>query len=70
MPINTTVAFDTTVEYAIPLVALLTSTLMMWHEEHLRNSNVLQRVHLPNIIITSSCIPLLSDHFSLSPHLN
>jgi hypothetical protein len=44
---DTTAAFDTIVSFAIPLVALLTSSPMMWRKEHLWNFSVLQRVHTP-----------------------
>jgi hypothetical protein len=30
-------------------------TYIMWHEEHLWNANVLQRVHLSNLVWCSSC---------------
>jgi hypothetical protein len=33
--LNTAVAFDIIVAFVIPLVALLTSTPVMWREEHL-----------------------------------
>jgi hypothetical protein len=32
--LHTTVAFDTIIAFVIPLVALLTSPLIMWREEH------------------------------------
>jgi hypothetical protein len=41
------VAFDTIVAFVIPLVALLTSSPVMWRKEHLWNFRVLQRVHFP-----------------------
>jgi hypothetical protein len=37
---------STIVVFVIPVVGLLTSSPVMWHEEHRLNSSVLQRVHL------------------------
>jgi hypothetical protein len=41
MTLDTIVAEDTTVAFAIRLVALLTSSSVIWHEEHLWNISVL-----------------------------
>jgi hypothetical protein len=41
-----TMNFDTSAEFIVLLVALLTSSLVMWREEHLWNFSVLQRVHI------------------------
>jgi hypothetical protein len=35
------VAFDTIVAFVIPLVTMLTSAPVMWHEEHIWNVSVL-----------------------------
>jgi hypothetical protein len=48
MILDTSVTFDNIVAYLIPLVALLTSLIVMWREEHLWNFGVLERVHLSN----------------------
>jgi hypothetical protein len=45
MTLDTTVAFDNIVVFVIPLVALLTSSPVMWRKGHLLNFSVLQRVH-------------------------
>jgi hypothetical protein len=42
--IDTVFAFDTSLAFIIPLVALLTSLPVMWREEHLWIFVVLQRV--------------------------
>jgi hypothetical protein len=42
-------ALDTIVAFVIPLVALLTSSPIMWCEEHLWNFSVFQRVHLSSL---------------------
>jgi hypothetical protein len=42
MALDIIAAFDTIVEFVIPLVALLTSMLVMWQKEHLWNFSVLQ----------------------------
>jgi hypothetical protein len=39
------VSFDTIVEFAILLYALLTLSPVMWRKEHLSNFTVLQKVH-------------------------
>jgi hypothetical protein len=44
------VAFDIIVVFVIPLVALLSSSPVMWREEHLWNISVLQRVHLSDLV--------------------
>jgi hypothetical protein len=44
--LDVTVAFDTSVTFVIPLVTLLTSSPIMWREEHLWNFTLLQRAHL------------------------
>jgi hypothetical protein len=41
--LNNIVAFGIIVAFIIPLVALLTSSSVMWCEEHLQNFSVLQR---------------------------
>jgi hypothetical protein len=46
---DTVVAFDKSVAFFIPMVTLLMSMPMMWHEEHLWNVSVLQREHLSNV---------------------
>jgi hypothetical protein len=50
LPLDTMVVFDTVVAFVIPLVALLSSAIMMWCEEHLWNLSVLQRVHLLSLV--------------------
>jgi hypothetical protein len=50
MTLDTIVTFDTIIAFGIPLVALLTSLPMIWHEEHLMNYGVLYRVHLFNLV--------------------
>jgi hypothetical protein len=45
----TTMALDTTVAFLIPLVALLMSLPVMWHNEHIWNFSVLQRVHISSL---------------------
>jgi hypothetical protein len=47
MILDTSIAFYIIVAFIIPLVALLTSPVL-WHEEHLWNFDILQRVHLSN----------------------
>jgi hypothetical protein len=47
---DTVVAFFSIVAFVIPLVTLLLSMPMMWHEEHLWNVSVLQRVQLSNLV--------------------
>jgi hypothetical protein len=49
MTFDTTVDFDMIVAYVIPMVDLLTSTLVTWGEEHIQNFSVQQRVHISNI---------------------
>jgi hypothetical protein len=44
------VVSDTTTAFFIPLVALLTSSPVMWDGEHFWNFTVLQRIHLSNFI--------------------
>jgi hypothetical protein len=56
MILDITVAFDTIVALAIPLVPLLTSWSVMWRKEYLWNCSVLQRVHLPNAVKISVTI--------------
>jgi hypothetical protein len=51
MTLDTIIAFNTTVAFVLPLVALLTSSPTMWHKEHLWNFSVLQRVHFPNLVL-------------------
>jgi hypothetical protein len=53
MTLVTTVAFSTIVAFVIPLVALLTSSPMMWREEQFWNFSVLERVglHLSNLVV-------------------
>jgi hypothetical protein len=46
MTLNATVASDTIVVLAIPLVALLTSSPVTWRKERLWNFSVLQRVSI------------------------
>jgi hypothetical protein len=41
----------TTFAFAVSLVALLMSWPVIWHEEHLWNPSVLQRVHLSDLVI-------------------
>jgi hypothetical protein len=50
MTLDTIVVFDSTVAFVIPLIALLTSMPVMWHEEHLWNFSVLQGVHLSSLV--------------------
>jgi hypothetical protein len=50
MTLYTSVASDIIVSFVIPLVALLTSSPVMWREEHLWNFSVLERVHLSNLV--------------------
>jgi hypothetical protein len=45
-----TMTFGAIVAFVIPFVALLTSTLVTWREEHLWNFSVLQRAHLSNLV--------------------
>jgi hypothetical protein len=61
-----TVTLDHIVTFVIALVALLTSSPMMWRKEHLWNVSVLQRVglHLSNLIKTSLCPRSASHNFS------
>jgi hypothetical protein len=49
MPLDTIAAFDAVVAFVIPLLALLTSSPVIWRQEHLWNFSVLQRVHLSNL---------------------
>jgi hypothetical protein len=51
IPLDRIVDFDTIVAFAIPRVALLALSPVMWREEHLWNSSVLQRVHLSNLVL-------------------
>jgi uncharacterized membrane protein len=44
------VAFDIFVAFVISLVALLTSSPVMWLKERLWNVSVLQRVHLSSLV--------------------
>jgi hypothetical protein len=47
-----TMYLDTFVEFIISLVTLLRSLLsVVWHEEHLWNFSVLQRVHISNLVL-------------------
>jgi hypothetical protein len=51
MTLDTVAAFDTTATFVIPLVALLITTSLMWHEEHHWNFSALQTVvHLSNLV--------------------
>jgi hypothetical protein len=50
MPSDTVLAFYTVIAFVIPLIALLTSTPAMWHEEHRWNFSVLPRVHLSDLV--------------------
>jgi uncharacterized protein (DUF983 family) len=43
---NVAMNVDTIAVFVIPLVALLMTSAMMWHKEHLWNVSVLQRVCL------------------------
>jgi hypothetical protein len=52
MTLDTIVAFHTIVAFDIPLIALLTSSPVMWRKEHLWNFSVLQRVHALSSLIT------------------
>jgi hypothetical protein len=48
-----TIALDTTfasVAFAIPLVALLTPSPVMWRKENFWNVGILQRVHLHTLV--------------------
>jgi hypothetical protein len=45
-----TMPTDTIVAFVIPLVAMLTSMLVMWREEHLWNFSVLKGVGLSNLV--------------------
>jgi hypothetical protein len=47
--LDTIVAFVTIFEFVVPLFALLTSSSVMWHKEHLWNFSVLQRVHFSSL---------------------
>jgi hypothetical protein len=49
-----TMTLDTTVEFFIPFVALLTSLPVVWRKEHHWNLIVLQRVHLSSLV--GNCI--------------
>jgi hypothetical protein len=46
--------------FVVPLVALLMSKPMMWHEEHLWNVSVLQSTHLSNLVLFLM-MPNISD---------
>jgi hypothetical protein len=48
------VASDSTVASLIPLAALLTSSPVMWREEHLFNFCVLQRAMLSGSLVTTA----------------
>jgi hypothetical protein len=52
--ITSETTLDTIIAFVNPLVALLTSSLVMWREEHFWNFSVLQRVHLSNLVIGSN----------------
>jgi hypothetical protein len=56
MILETIVAFDTTVAFVTPLVALLTASLVMWCKEHPKNFNVLHRAHLSNLVIIKTVL--------------
>lgn len=49
------ISFDTIFFIYIHYVALLTSSPVMWREEHLRNFSVLQIVHVSNLV--KFCVP-------------
>jgi hypothetical protein len=49
-----TMTMDTTTAFVIPLVALLTSSPVMRRKEHHWNASVLQRVHIPSLVIFCS----------------
>jgi hypothetical protein len=42
MALNINITFHTIVAFVSPIVALLTSMLIMWHKEHLWNFGILQ----------------------------
>jgi hypothetical protein len=65
MTLESIVAFDTIVEFVMPLVALLMSLPMMWFEEHLWNASVLQRVHLSNLLYTCNDVFYVNVKLSL-----
>jgi hypothetical protein len=48
--LDTIVPFDTGVAFDISLVALLTSSTVMWRKEHLWNFTVLQRLHVSDFV--------------------
>jgi hypothetical protein len=50
-----TATLDTIVAFVIPLVALPTSSPIIWRIEHLCNLSVLQIVQLPNLVIRRVC---------------
>jgi hypothetical protein len=49
--LDTIVTFDIMFAFFIPLVALLTSSPVMWRKEHLWNFSVLQREHPSNLAL-------------------
>jgi hypothetical protein len=51
MNLDVMVAFDNFVAFAIPFVALLTPSPVMWRKEHIRNFSVLQRAHISSLEI-------------------
>jgi hypothetical protein len=51
----------TTVAFVIALVALLTSSPVMWREDHLRNFGVLQTVHFSILVTLGSSLILASQ---------
>jgi hypothetical protein len=53
--VDTIATLDTTAAFVIPLVVVLASSPVMWHEEHIWNFNVLQRVLLSNLVACSLC---------------
>jgi hypothetical protein len=44
------VSLGTIVAFAIPLVAVLTSSPVIWRNEHIWNFSALQRVHISNSV--------------------
>jgi hypothetical protein len=54
--LDTIVAFDTIIAFVFPLVALLTSSLVMQPKEHLSNFSVLQRVPIFPILFEFSVL--------------
>jgi hypothetical protein len=51
-----TMTFDAIVAFVIHFVGLLTSSPVMWREEHHWNFGVLQTVHLFNLVVVTTML--------------